>query len=281
MVFDRRNGIYRSIVIAAFGWLSLAASPPEQSAQRNKPASESASQSDLSRVASAIEKLPQAQAPDTGCKPGQDNRDSDLCAQWKAADGAYASAIWTERTFWLGVVGVAIGGLTLFFASSAAHWAKEAATETKRSADAADAAHKSFIAAERALLVITRFDIQTGQQGDAYFIGLLTVKNCGASNAFLKTVEISESAKPQFSGQYAHPIGVGGIVGAGESLDVDGIVIERPTTDPAYLTIRVGYSTIGGNGYYTCECYQAYIWSGNQNNFATTREQIFNLPHAT
>jgi hypothetical protein len=128
---------HRCIVIAAFGWLSLSASPPKQGAQRDKPASQSASQSDLKRIATALEQLPQAQTPDRGCEAGQDKRDSDLCAQWKAADGAAASAIWTERAFWLGFAGLAVGGLTLFFASRAAHWAKEAARHTETGSKAA------------------------------------------------------------------------------------------------------------------------------------------------
>lgn len=140
---------YRRYVLAAFGWLILAALPPSQAAESNKAASKQSDRAELARIATAIEKLPKADAPDAGCQPGQDNRSSDLCAQWKAADAALESAIWTKNAFFAGLVGLLIGGFTLYFAGRAAHWAKLAAVETKRSADAADEslAHAKSMAA--------------------------------------------------------------------------------------------------------------------------------------
>jgi hypothetical protein len=71
------------------------------------------------------------------CEKGKDNRNSDLCAQWKAADAAEVSADWAGDTFWLGLVGTVFGCFTLIAAALAAYYAKRAAEETKRGADAA------------------------------------------------------------------------------------------------------------------------------------------------
>lgn len=82
--------------------------------------------------------LQSTEESDRGCRKGQDNRTSDLCAQWKAADAAYDSAVWTARTYQLGIAGFLVGIFTLFAASMAAKYARDAAIHTKRSADSAD-----------------------------------------------------------------------------------------------------------------------------------------------
>ncbi|MBM6576326.1 hypothetical protein KCP91_08070 [Microvirga sp. SRT01] len=67
------------------------------------------------------------------CKAGQDNRASDLCAQWKAADAAELSAVWTRNTFWVGLLGSVIAFVTLMAAVAAALYAKAASAEAARS----------------------------------------------------------------------------------------------------------------------------------------------------
>lgn len=57
----------------------------------------------VDRVATVAEK--QAGAVDRGCKAGVDLRDSDLCAQWKAADAAADSARWAWVAAWTSIVG--------------------------------------------------------------------------------------------------------------------------------------------------------------------------------
>jgi hypothetical protein len=83
------------------------------------------------------------------CAPGEENRNSDLCAQWKAADAADESAEWAERMslpIWLGAI---TGVLTLLAAVAAAVFAKSAAYHTKRSADAAVEVNESTKRAEK------------------------------------------------------------------------------------------------------------------------------------
>jgi hypothetical protein len=57
------------------------------------------------QAASAVKK-PTLPVLDQSCNIGVDNRNSDLCAQWKAADAASSSAFWT----WISTL-VAIGGV--------------------------------------------------------------------------------------------------------------------------------------------------------------------------
>jgi hypothetical protein len=66
------------------------------------------------------------------CEEGRDKRNSDLCAQWKAADAAKKSADWGV---YLGLVGVFIGVLTLAAAFAAAIFAKSAANATWKTVD--------------------------------------------------------------------------------------------------------------------------------------------------
>lgn len=129
--------------IAALG-LALASPSYGQEVEHSHPKPDQEPNAQLERIASAIEKQPIAAAPDSGCQPGQDNRQSDLCAQWKAADAATESANWTLWTLIATGFGLAIGGGTLFAAWRAAHWAKKAADHTETGATAAiDAAKES------------------------------------------------------------------------------------------------------------------------------------------
>ena len=123
---------YRGYIFAIVGCLSLAASPPSQPTKGDQPASEQANSAELARIATVLEKLPESPTPDAGCNAGHDDRSSDLCAQWKAADAALSSAVWTKNTFFAGIAGLVIGGLTLFAAGFAAWYARNAWLETRR-----------------------------------------------------------------------------------------------------------------------------------------------------
>lgn len=84
---------------------------------------------------SAVSDLPfhvssDTEASDPGCEEGHDDRKSDLCAQWKAADAAAESANVARVQLWLGTI---IGALTLFAAAAAAVYAGRAAKHTARS----------------------------------------------------------------------------------------------------------------------------------------------------
>lgn len=112
--------------------------PKQHEAGEHDGAAQKAIAESLRDIAAALEKGITPDPENAECAPGRDDRKSDLCAQWKAADAAERSSNWTERTFWLGVVGTLIGGATLVAAGMAAKYARDAAIHTQRSADFAD-----------------------------------------------------------------------------------------------------------------------------------------------
>ena len=127
------------VFVSALGLLLVAAAPGTAtvSTEPPKPASD--------KVTPETIKLSAEMQP---CERGSDNRKSDLCAQWKAADAASSSADWAYWTMLAGAVGLLIGGGTLFAAWRAAHWAKEAAKHTEVGAQQSE---RSAKAAEIAL----------------------------------------------------------------------------------------------------------------------------------
>lgn len=123
------------LVLAVLGGASKSVGQDEQvkpaeaiSAPDPKPSAAVNQQSEIPR-----EKRP--------CKQGEDDRQSDLCASWKAADAAKTAADIAERTYLLTNASVWISLLTLVAAGAAALFAKRAAEATLRAADqAADTA---------------------------------------------------------------------------------------------------------------------------------------------
>ena len=122
---------YRLLVIA-IGLILSAASQPRQGGDTEQRHQQTSEQGALRDIASSLQ---EANKPDETTKPcpkeGPD-RKSDLCAQWKAADAAEASAYWTQATFWLGISGVFLGFLTLIAAGAAAKFAREAVMTADR-----------------------------------------------------------------------------------------------------------------------------------------------------
>lgn len=74
------------------------------------------------------------------CDKYEENRNSDLCAQWKAADAAHESAVWSAKTYAVEIVGAVSSIFTLLAAVAAAFFAKDAAKWTKAAAKAASRA---------------------------------------------------------------------------------------------------------------------------------------------
>jgi hypothetical protein len=123
---------YRCIILAAFGWLILAQALPKQgeAANRHDPVAQRQIANSLQSIASSLEKANEPKREDADCSPGSDDRKSDLCAQWKAAD-----ATATANT--IGYLGLAIGAATLAAAVAAAWFAKRAAEHTRDGASIA------------------------------------------------------------------------------------------------------------------------------------------------
>jgi hypothetical protein len=136
-------------IFAVVGWIVLIGANQPSPAQIN-PYQVKGSHEIGRNPTKANEVTPESEAtntPDTGCNQGEDNRHSDLCAQWKAADAAFDAAKWAWLQFISGIIGIALGAGTLFAAIAAAFYARHAAQETKRSADAALMANANTIRA--------------------------------------------------------------------------------------------------------------------------------------
>lgn len=101
---------YRSIIVAAVGWLILvgAAQRPQSENQANQAAAAESLNQATNTIAAAIRSAIRAPDKDMGCIQGHDERSSDLCAQWKAADSARDAA---QYAFWGLIVGVVGTGM--------------------------------------------------------------------------------------------------------------------------------------------------------------------------
>ena len=112
---------YRIAIIAAFGWLSLAASsPPKKSATNNNAAPQDETTKAANTIATAVAKAEETPEKDRGCDQGKDERNSDLCAQWKAADAARDAAKYAFWSLWIGITGTVLLVWTLLETRKAA-----------------------------------------------------------------------------------------------------------------------------------------------------------------
>jgi hypothetical protein len=138
----------RCIILAVTGLALIGAAKapqPPANAENTKPAQTIASQPAPANLIAP--KKPVAPSPDQGCERGQDDRKSDLCAQWKAADAAKNAADWSWWQLWIGIVGLILGGITMAAAIAAALYAKRAAVATEETVGIAkDAASGAEVA---------------------------------------------------------------------------------------------------------------------------------------
>ena len=183
---------YWRYIFAVVGCLTLAAAPaPSVGDSNQQTKSSEAGDPQLERIASAIQELPKGVAPDPGCPDGAEDRNSDLCAQWKAADAAADSALWSWWMMLASFLGLGIGGGTLIAAWLAAKYAKDAARHTQRGANeaerAADAAEASIAetirigeAQTRAYLAISKVTARKVVDGLRFDV---TIRNAGQSPA--------------------------------------------------------------------------------------------------
>lgn len=125
---------YRRHSLAIVGWLILAfGSPPDREQLPNKGSSAERIEHSLEEVAASQKRLADiASKPDKNeapCDPSQADFGSDLCAQWKAANAASASAFWTWAGFLISLIGTIGVIVSLFFTWDALRLAREAAKD--------------------------------------------------------------------------------------------------------------------------------------------------------
>lgn len=135
MVFNRGNGIYRSIILAFAGLALIGAGKAPQPPAKSEQQKSQAKSANAAPDAKALPPQPseQVQAPKDGqpCGNSRYRSDDDLCAQWKAADAARDAANWAWWQLGLSALGVLGLGLTLWFNFRALKLAEGASKETK------------------------------------------------------------------------------------------------------------------------------------------------------
>lgn len=88
-------------------------------------------------------------SPDPGCPDRKDDRHSDLCAQWKAADAAADASWWAMAAFYLGVAGTAGLLLSIHYTRRAVAAAAVANTTAREGIEAEKAAQRPWVIYDR------------------------------------------------------------------------------------------------------------------------------------
>jgi hypothetical protein len=187
---------YRGIIVAFAVGLTLVGAAPRDigKAQTGQTATEQGAADQLNRIATALEKPEASEPPDAGCQPGQDNRKSNLCAQWKAADSAREAADWAKWQMWVSAFGLLGLVMSLHYTRKAVLAAEDATKDAEaalevaeRNAKAAqeqvtvsqDTAHRQLRAYLGFASVDTEQDEDLSPEGRARFL----LKNFGQSPA--------------------------------------------------------------------------------------------------
>jgi hypothetical protein len=170
------------LFILALGLILSAAGPPNSGNGQNPPKDSSKQvEGPLQSIAASLQEANKPSNLTQPCDENDDHRDSDLCAQWKAADAARSAA---NAAWVFGTIGTLIGALTLIAASAAAFFAKKAADHTETAANAAaDAVTETRRIGEaqvRAYLTIEKLECRRARDGVSF---KATVRNSGNSPA--------------------------------------------------------------------------------------------------
>lgn len=144
----------------------------------------------IDRLGSELERSNEPKREVVPCPEGTDDRQSDLCAQWKAADAAKQAASAAERSNIMGKIGLWFGAATTVAAIAAAFFAFRAAEQARRSADAAHADLRPWFSVEMSptefsSLDSTNLDVTLG----------VKIRNIGKSPGRLVGVR-SSTSKP-------------------------------------------------------------------------------------
>ena len=182
MVSNRSNGIYRSIIFAVAGLILIGAGgkpAPRADTKQAQAAQPVASKAD--NADPIIPKTDKTESKDQGCKQGQDDRQSDLCAQWKAADAATDAARSSDTQTFIGWIGLLLGGITMGAAIAAALYARRAAVATESTVaiaqEAAKGADSALNIANRNADAAVRLADQTEQNGKRQLRAYLSIKS--------------------------------------------------------------------------------------------------------
>lgn len=230
MVFDCSNGINRGIVTAAFGLALVSAAP--------KPDAENAGQQPQIK-SEASERLPLTAPPilpavlrvdrsvlERPCREGKDNRESDLCAQWKAADSAGKAAWWAA----FGTVVAMLGTAGLYYQI---HLTRKAVQDTRKATEAMFEANQIAKAEQRPWVKIglRKAVLFNDTFSDSTITSHILLENVGRSVATVTGIELRLYTKDDPAQNIAHvgimPLDVANRSGAGSILPGGGITVKR------------------------------------------------------
>jgi hypothetical protein len=182
MVSNRSNGIYRSIIFAVAGLILIGAGgkpTPRADTKQAQAAQPEASKADNTDLIASI--TDRSESKDQGCKQGQDDRQSDLCAQWKAADATNDAARSSATQTFIGWIGLLLGGITMGAAIAAALYARRAAVATEKTVniaqDAAAGAESALNIANRNADAAVHLADQTEQNGKRQLRAYMSIKS--------------------------------------------------------------------------------------------------------
>lgn len=144
----------RFIILALAGLILIGTSePPKTGAQSEQANKQGEIATGAGEVSSPLKGAQQADETAKPCAPEQPNRNSDLCAQWKAADAASSAADAAWQQYYAALMGLLLGAITMGAAIAAALYARRAAVATedtvKIAQSAADGAGNALEIAER------------------------------------------------------------------------------------------------------------------------------------
>ncbi len=222
---------FRTILVTAASLILLGAAPNKEPPHQAPPAQKSSADSDKPSSTWAATHGVISPGVNTGCLPGKDDRRSDLCAQWKAADAAFDGAKWSYWQLILGFVGLFLGAITMGAAIAAAIYARRAAIATEdtvkiakqsadesgfamaiaaRSADAAaahaeiakDASKKQL----RAYVHETQLTLRADADETAVWVDVI-LENKGATPAFNLSANASLCLYPDATPPDNEPVG--------------------------------------------------------------------------
>lgn len=131
----------RCIILALVGLILLGAGEPRKSDAQPKQTTEQGEiAKSLQEISATLERAQQADETTKPCAPEQPNRNSDLCAQWKAADAASSAANAAWKQYYAALFGLLLGAITMAAAIAAAIYARRAAVATEDTVEIAKTA---------------------------------------------------------------------------------------------------------------------------------------------
>ncbi|MBO1019098.1 hypothetical protein IPV08_03835 [Methylobacterium sp. SD274] len=146
-------GVLAGIFLAA-ALLTTSPQPNRESGAKQSKTGQT-EQKSFSTIARSVEAIEQGDSKEEKwpCKPGQDNRNSDLCAQWKAADSASDAALWGMLSFIVGIFGTIGLLINIIYTHRAVSVADNAVTESRRLGEVQARAYIQIVSQETSVIV--------------------------------------------------------------------------------------------------------------------------------